>query len=106
MKDLILQIVVPLATALLGWFTNAYRNRQKRENDIIDNIKRILDIQDEKIEAQNERIKSLESELKEFQWIVRQAYECKASDGSCPVLRTQYEIGQKKQKQRNDEATK
>ena len=103
MTDLIAQIAAPVATGLLGWFTNAYRNRQRRENDIIDNIKRILDIQDKKIEAQDARIVSLEQELKEFQWIVRQAYECNAGDGACPVLRTQYEIGQKKQQKKDED---
>ena len=104
MEDIFLQIATPLTAGVLGWLTSAYRNKQKRENDIIDNIQRILDIQDKKITEQDKRIGAIESENRQFRWIIRQAYGCKTANNDCPVLSEQYRIDKKQnEKTGNDD---
>ena len=96
MNDVVLQVASSVVAGLLGWFTSAYRNKQKRENDIIDNIQRILEIQDKKIGEQDKRISTIETENKAYRWIIRQAYNCTTDNRNCPVLNEQYRIDKKR----------
>ena len=43
--DVLTTVVVPIATAALGWLGSAYRNKQKKEGDIMANFKQMMSIQ-------------------------------------------------------------
>lgn len=95
MNDLWMQIALPVVTALVGWFTNAYRNKQKKEGDILDNVQRIIDIQDAHIKKSEQALeksenlnKRLEAKLDRKSKSVRAANKCKFTNqgGGCPVL--------------------
>jgi hypothetical protein len=95
MNDLWMQIALPVVTALVGWFTNAYRNKQKKEGDILDNVQRIIDIQDAHIKKSEQALeksenlnKRLEAKLDRKSKSVRAANKCKftSQGGGCPVL--------------------
>ena len=58
MSDLWAQIALPIVTGLVGWATNAYRNAQKKESDIITNFKEMRD-------ADREFILECRADLKE-----------------------------------------
>lgn len=95
MNDLWLQIALPVVSGLVGWFTNAYRNKQKKEGDILDNVQRIIAIQDAHIKKSEESLaksenlnKRLEAKLDRKSKSVRAANRCKfTNEGEgCPVL--------------------
>lgn len=88
-------VVLPIVTAVIGWFTNAWRNKQKKENDILKNVTQILEMQRNYIAEQDEEkrsnanmIKRLEAKLDRKNKSIRQAFKCQHSaDGDgCPVL--------------------
>ena len=58
MNDWWVQIILPIATAIVGWLTNAYRNKQKKESDIISNFQAMRD-------ADREFILECRADLKE-----------------------------------------
>jgi hypothetical protein len=95
MNELWMQIALPVVTGLVGWFTNAYRNKQKKEGDILDNVQRIIDIQDAHIKKSEESLakseslnKRLEAKLDRKSKSVRAANKCKYTNegNGCPVL--------------------
>jgi hypothetical protein len=95
MGELWMQIALPVVSGLVGWFTSAYRNKQKKEGDILDNVQRIIDIQDAHIKKSEQALeksenlnKRLEAKLDRKSKSVRAANRCKHTneDGGCPVL--------------------
>ena len=91
--DLLRDIALPIILGVLGWMGNAYRNRQKRESDILDNVQRILDIQNSHISrceaTLDEREKaykamSRKNDLKRE--AIKKAYNCRLASEECPVL--------------------
>ena len=95
MNDLWLQIALPVVSGLVGWFTNAYRNKQKKESDIIVNFQAMRDADREFIEQcradlkeSRDMNKRLEAKYNRKCKSVRAANKCKyTSEGNgCPVL--------------------
>lgn len=87
--------VLPIITAIIGWFAKVFRDRQKKEKDILANVEQILGIQKKFIEEQsvaNEEItktnKRLEAKLDRKNKSIRRANWCKyTNEGEgCPVL--------------------
>lgn len=101
-SDILTTAVVPIVTAALGWFSNAYRNKQKKEGDIMVNFKEMMSIQtdfisrlkaniDERDETLGETkniVKRLEAKLDQKEKSIRKANFCKYSNegDGCPVL--------------------
>ena len=98
-----IHFVLPVLTALIAWLANAYRNKQKKEHDVLDNVQRIIDLQNahilkseqalEKSDKQNQR---LDAKLDRKNKSIRKANNCKfTNEGEgCPVL-NQEEIYEK-----------
>lgn len=95
LADILQNIGLPLVTAIMGWFGNVWRNRQKKDKDILDNVTQILDIQKKYIEEQQGTIeetrtmnKRLEAKLDKKSKCIRRANKCKYTnmDDGCPVL--------------------
>lgn len=96
MSELWLQIALPIVTGVVGWATNAYRNAQKKESDIITNFQAMRDADREFIEEcradlkeSRDMNKRLEAKYNRKCKSVRAANKCKfTSEGDgCPVLR-------------------
>lgn len=99
-ERVIFEIALPIVMAILGWFLNAYRNKQKKEKDILDNVQQVIDIQkahiaqckDELKEMQTERAieraahKKLEEKYDHKVRAVKEAYDCEGDTSKCPVL--------------------
>ena len=95
MNDLWLQIALPVVTGVVGWATNAWRNAQKKESDIISNFKEMRDadrqfIEECRADLQESRNmnKRLEAKYNRKCKSVRAANKCRYTgegDG-CPVL--------------------
>ena len=93
--ELLKSVALPIVTGFLGWVYSKYRNKQEREKDILDNVQRIIDIQDEQIKKQEQIQKKsdnlnqrLEAKLDRKNKSIRQANKCPYTtqgDG-CPVL--------------------
>lgn len=88
-------VILPTVTAIGGWFASIWRSKQKKEADILDNVKRILELQKAYIEEQaniiketKEMVQRLEKKLDEKSKSIRKANFCKyTSEGDgCPVL--------------------
>lgn len=88
-------VVLPIATAFIGWLGSSYRNKQKKEGDILSNVERIVAMQDahiQKAEAtllKSEKvIQRLEAKLDRKNKSVRAANKCKFTNegDGCPVL--------------------
>lgn len=102
-ENMWIQFVLPVLTALIAWLANAYRNKQKKEHDVLDNVQRIIDLQNahilkseqalEKSDKQNQR---LDAKLDRKNKSIRKANNCKfTNEGEgCPVL-NQEEINEK-----------
>lgn len=93
MKDLLINFALPILTALIAWFGNAYRNKQKKESDMLDNVKRIVNLQDDQIKRQDAIIERYQNELDAAEIktahdreSIKQAYLCKHPSEECPVL--------------------
>ena len=95
MNELWLQIALPIVTGVVGWATNAYRNAQKKESDIITNFQAMRDADREFIEEcradlkeSRDMNKRLEAKYNRKCKSVRAANKCKfTSEGDgCPVL--------------------
>jgi len=93
--DIALNIGLPIVTLFMGWFGNAWRSKQRKEADVLDNVKQVLDIQKEYIEEQKDTIieakatiRRIEAKLDRKNKSIRQANKCKfTNDGDgCPVL--------------------
>lgn len=93
MNEILVQVITPIALGFLGWFGNAYRNKQKKEKDVLDNVQQILDIQNRQIEKQNEYIEKQDRALARItakderkRESIKKAYNCKVPSEDCPVL--------------------
>ena len=87
--------VLPIVMGVVGWLGSAYRSKQKKEGDILDNVQRIIDIQDAHIKKSEEALaksenltKRLEAKLDRKSKSVRAANRCKFTNegNGCPVL--------------------
>lgn len=93
--DILKTFALPIVTGFLGWLYSKYRNKQEREKDILDNVQRIIDLQDAQIKKQDDALhkannvnQRLEAKLDRKNKSVRQANKCPFTtegDG-CPVL--------------------
>lgn len=100
--DVLSTVVVPIATAALGWLGSAYRNKQKKEGDIMANFKQMMSIQNEFISGLKANIDERDAALLESKHVnqrleakldrkdksIRKANFCKFSNegNGCPVL--------------------
>lgn len=89
------RIALPIFTLIGGWFAHLIRSKQKKEADILDNMKQILDMQSKYIaqqDVENRRTRDinvqLEQKLDDKRASIRQANKCKYSNegDGCPVL--------------------
>lgn len=89
------RVLLPIITLLGGWFGHLFRSKQKKESDILDNVKQILVLQKSYIEEQASMLKEtkdmnrrLEKKLDKKDRSIRRANICKfTSEGDgCPVL--------------------
>ena len=93
--ELLKDVGIPALTAAGGWFASVWRSKQKKEADILDNVKQILESQKQYIADQDKENRKtrdmnarLERELRQKSESIRQANKCKFTvegDG-CPVL--------------------
>lgn len=100
MSTLAIEFILPILSALIAWFANAYRNKQRKERDILDNVQQIIDIQNKHIERCGEQIKrrdellakreaefrKLEAKYEHKVKAVKEAYDCEHDTSLCPVL--------------------
>ena len=86
MTEILIQVITPIALGLLGWFGNAYRNKQKKEKDILDNVQQILDIQNKYIEKQDKALTRMTAKDERKRESIKKAYMCKVPSENCPVL--------------------
>ena len=93
--DVLIKFILPIVTGVLGWAYSSYRNREKKESDILDNVQRILDLQDKHIKKTEKTLersenlnKRLEAKLDRKSKSVRAANKCRyTNEGEgCPVL--------------------
>ena len=93
--ELFEKIGIPLLTLAGGWFGHMFRTKQKKEADILDNMKQILSIQKDYIASQDEENKKtrdmnarLEAKLDNKNRSIRKANWCKYTNegDGCPVL--------------------
>lgn len=95
-----IEFALPIATALIGWFTSAYRTKQKKEKDTLDNVQQILDIQKSYIADQQNELRGMRANNRKISDIleaknrsIRKANKCKfTNEGEgCPVLHSEEE---------------
>lgn len=93
MTEILTNFGVPVLTAMLAWFGNAYRNKQKKEHDILDNVQQIIDMQNKHIERCEATLDKREMAYKEMSHkndqkreAIKKAYNCKVPSEECPVL--------------------
>ena len=102
--ELLKDVGIPVLTLIGGWIFGVYRTKQKKEADILDNMKQILTMQKEYIadqDAENKKTRDmnarLERKLDEKRESIRQANRCKhtAEGDGCPVLVHEDELDDK-----------
>lgn len=93
MNDVLINFVLPICTALIAWFGNAYRNKQKKEHDVLDNVQQIIDMQNKHIERCEATLDKREAEYNEMsrkndlkRESIKKAYKCRVPSEECPVL--------------------
>ena len=88
-------IGLPIVTLFAGWFGNAWRSKQKKEADVLQNVMQILDMQKKYIadqDAENRKTRNmnirLEKKLDEKRESIRKANKCQYTNegDGCPVL--------------------
>lgn len=92
--EILSTIGVPILTAIGGWFASVWRNKQKKESDILDNVKQILEMQKAYIKSQDEHNRKLEAKLDDKRRSIRQANWCKFTNegDGCPVLNHEQKV--------------
>lgn len=99
--EILTGVGVPILTAIGGWFASVWRTKQKKEADVLDNVKQILEMQKQYIADQDEENrktrdynKHLEEKLDDKRRSIRQANWCKfTNEGEgCPVLNHEQKI--------------
>lgn len=102
--DIIERVFLPILTLLGGWFGHMIRTKQKKEADVLDNVKQILDVQKAYIERQDTRYRELEEhyhtaerKLDNKRASIRKANKCKyTNEGEgCPVLAHEEQLDDK-----------
>ena len=102
--EVIERAVLPILTLFGGWFAHVIRTKQKKESDILDNVKVILEMQKTYIaeqDAENRKTRNmnarLEKKLDDKRESIRKANHCKytAEGDGCPVLRHEDELDEK-----------
>ena len=93
MIEILTQFVLPVITLMGGWFAKSYRDKQKKENDVLKNVQQAIDILRESISFQDDTLKRTRSMLERMEKkyddkcsSVRKAYTCKVPSEECPVL--------------------
>ena len=93
--DIALNIGLPIITLFAGWFGNAWRSKQRKEADVLQNVMQILDMQKTYIaeqDAENKKTRNmnmrLEKKLDEKRESLRKANKCQYTNegDGCPVL--------------------
>lgn len=93
--DILQNIGVPILTAVAGWFSAVWRNKQRKEADVLTNVTMILEMQKRYIaeqDAENKKTrdmnKRLEKKLDDKRESIRKANKCKFTNegDGCPVL--------------------
>lgn len=93
--ELAQNVFLPALTCVGGWFANAWRSKQKKERDILDNVVQIMEMQKKYIADQDADIKRtrdinkrLEAKLDKKNKSIRKAFNCKFSNEGegCPVI--------------------
>lgn len=92
-NDILINFALPILTALIAWYGNAYRNKQKKESDVLDNVQQIITMQKDYINGQNETLdatrKMLSGMQRKYDYksaSIRKAYNCTVPSEECPVL--------------------
>lgn len=102
--DLIKDVGIPILTLIGGWFAHLFRSKQKKEADILDNMKQILSLQREYIasqDAENKKTRDmnarLEKKLDDKRQSIRKANNCKFTNegDGCPVLANEDALDEK-----------
>lgn len=93
-KDVLIDFLLPIITLAFGWLGSAYRNKQKKSADILDNVQTIINMQTQQMERQSRVIQRYEKQQdvldRKFAHkvaSVRKAYKCPHPNADCPVLR-------------------
>jgi Tfp pilus assembly protein PilO len=103
MENIIIYLIAPLVTGLVGWFANAYRNRQRKEADQLEvarqykelltdalEDKRTLYAEIDKLRDELRAVRDEVALLKEVRTRMRiaiqKAVKCPHAAG-CPVIR-------------------
>lgn len=93
--ELLKDVALPAATAVVGWFASVWRTRQKKEADVLENVTQILAMQKQYIAEQDDENKKtreinkrLERKLDDMRRSIIQANWCKFTNegDGCPVL--------------------
>lgn len=94
-ETMLINFVLPAITMIVGWLGSAYRNKQKREGDIIANFQLMrdadkefmIDLKTELLESKKMR-QRLEAKLDRKNKSIRKANQCPhtAEGDGCPVL--------------------
>lgn len=94
MNDILINFLLPLFTGVLGILGTAYRNKQKKEKDILDNVHQVIEIQKKHIYEQEKTLSRTRAMLDRIELkyekksaAIRKAYSCKTSSDDCPVLK-------------------
>lgn len=89
------KVAIPIITLFVGWFGGIFRTKQKKEADILENMKQILEMQKQYIadqDVENRKTRDINKELEEKlegkRRSIRQANWCKYTNegDGCPVL--------------------
>lgn len=94
-------VALPAFTAIVGWFASVWRSKQKKENDVLQNVTQILEMQKKYIAEQDEENRKtrdtnrlLAKKLDDKRESIRRANHCKytAEGDGCPVLAHEDEL--------------
>lgn len=98
------RVGIPALTAIGGWFASVWRNKQRKENDILQNVTQILQFQKNYIAEQDKENRKtrdmnarLEKKLDDKRESIRKANKCQYTNegDGCPVLRHEDELDDK-----------
>lgn len=102
--EILERVGIPILTLFGGWFAHVFRSKQKKEQDILQNVMQILDLQKKYIADQDSENKKtrdmnarLEKKLDDKRESIRKANKCQYTNegDGCPVLRHEDELDDK-----------
>lgn len=97
MESWMINIVAPIALAVVTWFLGRNGRRIDQTSKIVDLLQAEISRLSLKVESMEVKLEAKERELEAKSMVIQEAYRCQTPSAKCPVLNKLFECNSKKE---------